>query len=115
MIKAALLLALQATSAPDHAAAPGVKLDFAFDEAMVRRFDSNRDGALSLPEFQNAMEAQLRKAIAATPRMKAPKKGDLTGFRAGLVEPFKTLDQNANGSITLAEMQSSVSKHSKKR
>ena len=115
MIKAALLLALQATSAPAHAAAPSVRLDFAFDEVMVRRFDSNKDGALSLPEFQNAMEAQLRKAIAATPRLKAPKTGELKGFRAGLTGPFKTCDQNANGSVTLVEMRSSISKHSRKR
>jgi hypothetical protein len=115
LIKMGLLLALQATGAPAHAAAPAVTLDFKLDEAIVRRFDRNKDGALDLGEFQNAMEGQLRKAISATAGLKPPKPGELAGFRAGLTVPFRTFDQNANGSITLTEMRTAVSKHGKGR
>lgn len=112
MIEAVLLLALQTTGAPTS---PAVKLDFKMDEAMVRRFDVNKDGGLSLREFQNAMESELRKAIATAPGAK-PRitKGELAGFRASLAGPFRTFDLNANGSITLVEMRTAVSRHSKK-
>jgi Ca2+-binding EF-hand superfamily protein len=82
-----------------------IKLDFNLDEAMVRKFDRNKDGALNLGEFQDIMEAQLRKAAAANPNNKVKiKDADLVKFRAGLREPFKVFDKNANGLITLAEM-----------
>lgn len=84
---------------------PGeIKLDFNLDQTMIKQFDRNKDGALNLGEFQDIMEAQLRKAAAASPSKAKITGADLIKFREGLKEPFKVFDKNANGLITLAEM-----------
>jgi Ca2+-binding EF-hand superfamily protein len=117
MIYLALLLTAQSltgTNSGTESPSGEIKLDFNLDEAMVGKFDRNKDKALNLNEFQNVMEAQLRKAIAANPTAKAKmKNSDLIQFRKGLEAPFRSFDRNSNGSITLLEMRGVIQERRK--
>ena len=88
-----------------------IKLDFSLDSKMIRRFDVDRDGELSLPEFQNAIVAQLRiAASSARHESRTLREGDLSNFKAGLVAPFRTFDLNANGSVNITEMRNAIAR-----
>ena len=105
-----LLLALAQTAAATTAPAsdqPKRRLDVRLD--MSRDFfverDLNKDGQISLAEYQAAMEARLDEAISRSPEAQAGFKPE---HRARFLETaaasFRLIDVDSNGQLAEAEL-----------
>jgi hypothetical protein len=106
-------LLLAAQSAPATAPTPAsdpkheLQINTQIDAAFIAAADLDHDGALSLPEFQRAMTARIDAAIAANPEAQKKIRPDQRQtVQEVIVALFKSFDANADGRVTLAEVDS---------
>lgn len=109
MLLIGMLLALQTSSSvvtnPDNPSDRKLEINFNVDQAFFDEFDADRDGALSLAEFEKGMDAQVDQALAEHPEAKA-KLNDAwrAEFHTKMAAPFHMIDVDSDGRITLAEI-----------
>ena len=112
MLGASLLILLQAASgaAPTASGSPQreLKMDMQLDAAFLASADANRDGALSLSEFQAELDRRLDAKIAGDPA--AQKKigaEQRVAIRERMMAPgFRGMDKNSDGLLTKDEVKS---------
>lgn len=110
MLAAVLIVSLQVT--PPAPVAGGaqreLKMDMQLDAAFLAAADTDRNGALSLDEYQAEMDRRLDAAIARNPAAKA-KIGpeQRSAIREKMLAPsFRGFDKNSDRSLTRDEVSS---------
>lgn len=104
-----VLFAMQAlaqtppTEDPNH---PSLDINTNIDARFLRKFDRNRDGAVNLSEFQDAMTERLKEAAAANPAAMAKITPEfIREFRNTMIaDSFRKIDRNGDGRITEDEL-----------